>query len=224
MLAVVTSALAFQAPLMAPSRPAAASRTSMVQATVFDDGMSQFKADYPWLAKYGFGPSVKAERWNGRHAMFGWMAIILTGYAKGHGFFPDPTVALKYDQWGALTQMGFGEYISNERAIIMIAHIHALGVSMAAAFGPQVLGDSLTLLDGEVRSFTHSSSSDAAVAAAAAAALEQRRSASQQQCSSSSRSSSTGAAAAAAAAYTIVENSCADIHLFSLSLSRAIAG
>ena len=165
MLAVVTSALAFQAPLMAPSRPAAASRTSMVQATVFDDGMSQFKADYPWLAKYGFGPSVKAERWNGRHAMFGWMAIILTGYAKGHGFFPDPTVALKYDQWGALTQMGFGEYISNERASIMIAHIHALGVSMAAAFGPQVLGDSLTLLDGEVRSFTHSSSSDAAVAA-----------------------------------------------------------
>ena len=149
MLAVVTSALAFQAPLMAPSRPAAASRTSMVQATVFDDGMSQFKADYPWLAKYGFGPSVKAERWNGRHAMFGWMAIILTGYAKGHGFFPDPTVALKYDQWGALTQMGFGEYISNERAIIMIAHIHALGVSMAAAFGPQVLGDTLTLLDGE---------------------------------------------------------------------------
>ena len=69
MLAVVTSALAFQAPLMAPSRPAAASRTSMVQATVFDDGMSQFKADYPWLAKYGFGPTVKAERWNGRHAM-----------------------------------------------------------------------------------------------------------------------------------------------------------
>ena len=149
MLAVVTSALAFQAPLMAPSRPAAASRTSIVQATVFDDGMSQFKADYPWLAKYGFGPSVKAERWNGRHAMFGWMAIILTGYAKGHGFFPDPTVALKYDQWGALTQMGFGEYISNERAIIMIAHIHALAVSAAAAFGPQIMGDSLTLLDGE---------------------------------------------------------------------------
>merc|ERR1712113_1052599 len=39
--------------------------------------------------------------------------------------------------------------ISNERAIIMIAHIHALAVSAAAAFGPQVLGDSLTLLPGE---------------------------------------------------------------------------
>jgi len=45
--------------------------------------------------------------------------------------------------------MGFGQYISNERAIIMMAHVHALGVSAAAAFGPQVLGDTLTLLDGE---------------------------------------------------------------------------
>merc|ERR1712205_19917 len=45
--------------------------------------------------------------------------------------------------------MGFGQYISDERAIIMMAHVHALGVSMAAAFGPQVLGDTLTLLDGE---------------------------------------------------------------------------
>ena len=146
-LSLAVSALSFQAPVL-PGSPVVA-RSATPVATVFDDGMSSFKADYPWLAKYGFGPSVKAERWNGRHAMFGWMAIILTGYAKGHGFFPDPTVALKYDQWGALTQLGFGQSISNERAIIMIAHIHALGVSMAAAFGPQVLGDSLTLLDGE---------------------------------------------------------------------------
>ena len=33
---------------------------------------------------------------------------------------------------------GFGTFITNERAIIMIAHIHALVVSAAAAFGPQV--------------------------------------------------------------------------------------
>ena len=148
MLSLVTSALAFQAPLVA--RPALMSRSSTPTATVFDDGMSNFKADYPWLAKYGFGPTVKAERWNGRHAMFGWLMIIGTGYAKAHGFFPDAATALTYDKWGALTQMGFGEYISNERAIIMIAHVHALGVSMAAAFGPQVMGDTLTLLDGEV--------------------------------------------------------------------------
>lgn len=78
-----------------------------------------------------------------------WLAIIATGYAKFHGWFPDPNVALTYADWGGLTQMGFNQYISNERAIIMIAHTHALGVSFAAAFGPQVLGDSLTLLDGE---------------------------------------------------------------------------
>lgn len=69
-LSLAVSALAFQAPLLPATRPAV-SRTVGVQATVFDDGMTQFKADYPWLGKYGFGPTVKAERWNGRHAMFG---------------------------------------------------------------------------------------------------------------------------------------------------------
>ena len=39
---------------------------------------------------------------------------------------------------GALSQQGMGTFITNERAIIMIAHIHALTVSAAAAFGPQV--------------------------------------------------------------------------------------
>jgi hypothetical protein len=77
------------------------------------------------------------------------LAIIATGYAKGHGFFPSGDTALTYANWGGLAQIGFGQYISNERAIIMIAHIHALAISAAAAFGPQVLGDSLTLLDGE---------------------------------------------------------------------------
>merc|ERR1719247_2147184 len=75
--------------------------------------------------------------------------IIGTGVAKANGFFPTPDKALTYNDWGALAQIGFGGYISNERAIIMMAHVHALGVSMAAAFGPQVLGDTLTLLDGE---------------------------------------------------------------------------
>lgn len=124
-------------------------RSSAIQAAVFDEATGQFAAEFPWLAKNGFGPSVKAERWNGRHAMFGWFMILLSGYMKAHGLFPAADVALKYDDWGALTQMGFGQFISNERACIMIAHIHALGVSAAAAWGPQVLGDSLTLLDGE---------------------------------------------------------------------------
>lgn len=133
--------------MMAPSSVVA--RSSTISATVFDSGMSQFKADYPWLAKYGFGPTVKAERWNGRHAMFGWLVIAGTAFAKSNGLLPDPSVPLAYKDWGALTQLGFNEYISNERAIIMIAHVHFLGISAAAAFGPQVLGDTLTLLDGE---------------------------------------------------------------------------
>lgn len=75
--------------------------------------------------------------------------ILATGYAKSHGLIPNADVALTYNEWGGLAQIGFGSYISNERAVIMIAHIHALAISAAAAFGPQVLGDSLTLLDGE---------------------------------------------------------------------------
>jgi len=145
---LLSSAEAFQAP-MRPMVHQASSRSSAVQATVFEEGMSQFSADFPWLAKNGFGPSVKAERWNGRHAMFGWFMILGSGYMKSHGLFPNPDVALAYKDWGGLAQIGFGQYISNERAIIMIAHIHALSVSAAAAWGPQILGDSLTLLDGE---------------------------------------------------------------------------
>ncbi|EOD24001.1 hypothetical protein EMIHUDRAFT_310333 [Emiliania huxleyi CCMP1516] len=132
--------MAGRAPSVVAVAPAAAG---------FEKGMSQFAADYPWLAKYGFGPTVKAERWNGRHAMFGWAAILATGVAKAHGWIPDGSTALTYADWGGLAQQGFNTYISNERAIIMIAHVHALAVSAAAAFGPQVLGDSLTLLDGE---------------------------------------------------------------------------
>jgi len=145
---LLSSAEAFQAPLLRPVAPHVV-RSSAIQAAVFDEATGQFAAEFPWLAKNGFGPSVKAERWNGRHAMFGWFMILLSGYMKAHGLFPAADVALKYDDWGALTQMGFGQFISNERACIMIAHIHALGVSAAAAWGPQVLGDSLTLLDGE---------------------------------------------------------------------------
>merc|ERR1712050_606493 len=145
---LLATAEAFQAPVMRAATPTL-SRSSSVKATVFDQGMNQFAADFPWLAKNGFGPSVKAERWNGRHAMFGWFMILLSGYMKSHGLFPSADTTLAYKDWGGLAQIGFGQYISNERAIIMIAHIHALAVSACAAWGPQILGDSLTLLDGE---------------------------------------------------------------------------
>ena len=42
----------------------------------------------------GWGPTTKAERWNGRHAMFGWIALLATGYAKGHGLIPNGDVPL----------------------------------------------------------------------------------------------------------------------------------
>jgi len=149
MLSLVVASTAFKAPGLAPV-PATVARAPAVQAQqLFDSATSKFADEFPWLAKYGFGPTVKAERWNGRHAMFGWAAILATGYAKSHGLFPNGATPLDYKDWGGLAQLGFGMYISNERAIIMIAHIHALAISAAAAFGPQILGDSLTLLEGE---------------------------------------------------------------------------
>ncbi len=78
-----------------------------------------------------------------------WIAILATGVAKSHGLLPQGDLALTYAEWGGLAQQGLDTYISQERATIMIAHVHALAVSVAAAFGPQVLGDSLTLLDGQ---------------------------------------------------------------------------
>jgi len=147
MLSISSAALAFQAPV-APAH-SVVTRSSGATMDIYTKAMDQYKQDQPFFAKYGFGPSVKAERWNGRHAMFGWVAIAATAYAKSHGLFPEGDVALTYKEWGGLAQMGFGQYISNERAVIMLAHVHALGVSAAAAFGPRVLGDSLCLLDGE---------------------------------------------------------------------------
>jgi hypothetical protein len=84
-LALVGSASAY-APAGRPAmRSAAAKRAAPQAASVFEGAMSSFEKDYPEFAKRGFGPTTKAERWNGRHAMFGWVAILATGYAQGHG-------------------------------------------------------------------------------------------------------------------------------------------
>mmetsp|Transcript_118026 Transcript_118026/g.203964 ORF Transcript_118026/g.203964 Transcript_118026/m.203964 type:complete len:259 (+) Transcript_118026:81-857(+) len=80
--------------------------------------------------------TVKAERWNGRHAMFGWFAIAVTAYIKTHGGFPEGDKLLTYAEWGSLTQTGFGGSVTNERAIILIAHVHLLLVSIASALSP----------------------------------------------------------------------------------------
>jgi hypothetical protein len=35
--------------------------------------------NYPVAYNKGFGPTTKAERWNGRHAMAGWIVLLATG-------------------------------------------------------------------------------------------------------------------------------------------------
>ena len=81
------------APVM---RPAVSARTSLQMSVSepFDAAMGKFKSDFPFLAEYGWGPSTKAERWNGRHAMAGWVFIVLTGYVQSHGIIPDAEKAL----------------------------------------------------------------------------------------------------------------------------------
>merc|ERR1719454_346805 len=107
-IAAFAPSLAYNAALAPVVRPALAPRAvapvaQLDQAAGFEKGMANFQADFPWLAKYGFGPTVKAERWNGRHAMFGWLAIFATGYADAHGLFPNGATPLEYKDWGALT-------------------------------------------------------------------------------------------------------------------------
>lgn len=107
-------------------------------------GMSTFeKAQYrfskiaPLPFAAGFGPTAKAERWNGRHAMAGWVCLLATGYAQSHGLFPEG--GLDYKQWGTwviVNSDGAGGFntISAERAYIFLAHIHLLAVGVFATF------------------------------------------------------------------------------------------
>jgi len=137
----IASASAFAPPqLKAP-----ATRSSALQMGVLDDAMTKFSKDFPLFSKAGWGPSTKAERWNGRHAMFGWVAILLTGYAKSHGLIPDAESALNLSDWGTLSIISGTATITNERAVILAAHIHALTVSLAATLAPLSFQDKLFL-------------------------------------------------------------------------------
>lgn len=80
--------------------------------------------------------------------MFGMLMLVMTAYAKGHGWFPDsPPVDLR--QFGVLTQLGDFKPISFERCVIIVAHIHVLLVSVAAALAPFSFQDKLLLQPGE---------------------------------------------------------------------------
>lgn len=115
---------------------------------VFTKAMADFKAEYPQFAERGWGATVKAERWNGRHAMFGLFFLVATAYCKGHGLIPD-TPPFSLDQFGVITQLGDTKPISFERCVIIVAHIHVLFVSVAAALAPFSFQDKLLLADGE---------------------------------------------------------------------------
>lgn len=98
--------------------------------------MSDWEDEYPDFAKFGWGPSVQAEVWNGRHAMFGWVFLCATAYAKGHGLIPNPDQLLDLKEWGTLATISGKNTLTNERAIILIANVHCLMVSLAAALAP----------------------------------------------------------------------------------------
>jgi len=112
--------------------------------------MGEWKAEYPKFAKFGWGPSTKAERWNGRHAMFGWFVIVASAYAHGHNLIPNADMALDLKQWGTLATISGKSTITNERAVILIANVHALFVSFLAAMAPSSFADQLLLKEGEV--------------------------------------------------------------------------
>jgi hypothetical protein len=63
--------------------------SSLSMANPMTKAVEQFAEANPELASRGLGVTTNAERWNGRHAMFGIFAIVMTAYFKGHGLIPD---------------------------------------------------------------------------------------------------------------------------------------
>lgn len=131
----------------APSTPVTkvARVGTSVASSVFDDAVKDWGEEFPQFVKYGWGPSVQAEIWNGRHAMFGWVVMCACAYHQGHGDFPDADVALDLKKWGTLATISGKETISNERAIILIANLHAFFVGIAATVAPLPFSDTLLL-------------------------------------------------------------------------------
>ena len=116
---------------------------NIVDPAVYDEAISDWDKQFPAFSKWGWGPSVQAEKWNGRHAMFGWFFICASAYCKGHGLIPDAETALSLSKWGPLAITSGFETISNERAIILVANAHFFALSLMATIAPMPFGDSL---------------------------------------------------------------------------------
>eukprot|EP00977_Amphora_coffeiformis_P028021 scaffold34685_cov183-Amphora_coffeaeformis.AAC.1 len=133
-----------------PAKPAAkvtsvGASSGLTPPGVYEDAVADWEKQFPQFAKYGWGPSVQAEKWNGRHAMFGWFFICATAYCKGHGLIPDPDTLLDLKQWGTLATISGKDTITNERALILIANAHFFGVSLMATICPPPFGDGLLI-------------------------------------------------------------------------------
>jgi hypothetical protein len=111
----------------------------------FSEAVDEYASWQPKLAELGWGPSVQAEKWNGRHAMFGWVFICASAYAKGHGLIPNAEMALDLKEWGTLATISGKSTITNERAIILMANVHCFMVGLAATIAPNDYMDPLLL-------------------------------------------------------------------------------
>ena len=120
----------------------------MIPKDLFTNAIKEWKTTYPYAYNAGWGPTVKAERWNGRHAMFGWVALLATGYAKSHGLIPNAEVPLDMKDWGTLAYI-YGGSVTNERAVAIVGHLHLLLFSVCAAVAPLSFQDKLYLEKGE---------------------------------------------------------------------------
>eukprot|EP00533_Pseudo-nitzschia_delicatissima_P006292 CAMPEP_0116087378 /NCGR_PEP_ID=MMETSP0327-20121206/5332_1 /TAXON_ID=44447 /ORGANISM="Pseudo-nitzschia delicatissima, Strain B596" /LENGTH=217 /DNA_ID=CAMNT_0003578443 /DNA_START=45 /DNA_END=698 /DNA_ORIENTATION=+ len=131
-----------------PNKPVTSQKPTSLNIAapeVYEDAQAKWAEEFGPLAQYGWGPSVHAEKWNGRHAMFGWFFICATAYAKGHGLIPDMDVPLDLKEWGTLATITGKGTITNGRAVILIANVHFFAVSLMATICPLPFGDALLL-------------------------------------------------------------------------------
>lgn len=116
-----------------------------MSSSPFDEAVAEYNSWQPKFAEWGWGPSVQAEKWNGRHAMAGWVIICASAYAKGHGLIPNADVPLSLAEWGTLATISGKNTITTERAVIFIANLHLFFVSLAATVAPNDYMDPLLL-------------------------------------------------------------------------------
>ena len=81
--------------------------------------------------------------------MFGWVVICASAYAHHHHLVPNGDSLLDLKEWGTLATISGKSTITNERAVILIANVHALVLSVMATIAPLPFSDTLLLEEGE---------------------------------------------------------------------------